>query len=373
MTLRKSFFQKAIAFHKRQPLVRLSPYVLSRFHCNEPKVVDIELTNRCNLRCKMCWFYGERGIGDRYQGSELSTHDVFSLVDQLSKYKPKIYLGGSEPFLRQDLFVILEYIKSQGFIVECATNGTLLDHGKIEILVTLKVDHITFSVDGPEKLHDNIRGEGGFKKVTLAIKELSEFKKKRGSIKPKISVNITITAHVPGHLEEIINALKDATNDGVDSYRIHHLWYITNGELSAHQSAIKQLLGCMAAGAKSHLIPGSQVLDATSLADEISSLTNRSKVTSFPDLAYKDILKYYSEDGCIKERCIAPFFVAVVKPNGDVKFCPDEWIDDFVLGNVRNDSFDNIWNNDKARKFRAVLFKQKHFAGCKRCSWMYAF
>jgi len=321
----------------------------------------------------MCWFYGERGIGDRYRDAELSTHEVLSLIDQLSKYKPKIYMGGSEPFLRKDLFVILEYIKQQGLIVECATNGTLLDHGKIEILVTLEVDHITFSVDGPEKLHDNIRGEGGFKKLTLAIKELSECKKKRGRIKPKISVNVTITANIMGYLRETITALMDATNDGIDSYRMHHLWYITKGELSAHQSAINELLGCMAAGAESHLIPGSQVLDPASLVNEISSFANQSKVTSFPDLAHKDILKYYSEDGCIKERCIAPFFVAVVKPNGDVKFCPDEWIDDFVLGNVRNESFKNIWNNDKARKFRAILFRQKHFAGCKRCSWMYAF
>jgi len=373
MILRESTLQKVRAFHKCHPLVRLLPYILSGFRCEAPKTVDLELTNRCNLRCKMCWFHGERGIGDRYQGSELSIHEVFSLVDQLSKYKPNIYLGGSEPFIRQDLLVILEYIKSHALTVTFTTNGTLLDSRKIEMLVTLGIDYVIFSVYGQEQLDDLIRGEGVFRKVTSVIKELSEYKKKRGSVKPYTSVNFTINANLTHHLEEAINALRDATDDEVDTYRIHHLWYITHKELSMHQSVTKQLLGCMAPGAESHLIPGSQVLDPTSLADEISSLTNRSKVTSFPDLTHQDILKYYSEDGCIKGRCIAPFFVAVVKPNGDVKFCPDEWIDDFVLGNVRNDSFDNIWNNDKARKFRAVLLKQKHFAGCKRCSWMYSF
>jgi len=363
----------AYGAYVKYPLVRLLPYLLSGFKCGAPRTVDLELTNRCNLRCKMCWFHGENGIGDRYNGMELSTDEVGHLIDQLSRYKPNIYLGGSEPFARQDLLIILEYIKSHGLTVSFTTNGTLLDSGKIEMLVTLGIDQVIFSVDGQEELHDRIRGKGVFKKVTSVIRELSEYKKRRGSIKPSISVNLTINANLAHHIREAIDAVRDATNGEVARYRIHHLWYVTHNELSLHQSAIKQRLGCMAAGAESHFIPSSEVLDPASLADEISSLTNQSKVTSFPDLGHKDILKYYSEGSCIKERCIAPFFVAVVKPNGDVKFCPDEWIDDFVLGNVRNDSFGDIWNNDKARKFRAVLFKQKHFAGCKRCSWMYAF
>ncbi len=61
------------------------------------------------------------------------------------------------------------------------------------------------------------------------------------------------------------------------------------------------------------------------------------KVTMFPDLQYADIVRYYSERPRFEKRCIAPFFGAVIKPNGDVKFCPDEWIDDYILGNLRND------------------------------------
>ena len=131
MGVRDSTFYKVRTFHRCHTLVKLLPCILSGFRCDAPQTVDLEITNKCNLHCQMCWFYGERGIGDRYRDAELSPHEVFSLIDQLSKYKPKIYIGGSEPFLRKDLFVILEYIKQQGLIVECATNGTLLDHGKI--------------------------------------------------------------------------------------------------------------------------------------------------------------------------------------------------------------------------------------------------
>lgn len=352
--------------------LRLIPFVFSRFRCFAPPVVDIELTNRCDLHCRMCWFYGECGIGDNYQGLELSTDEVFSLVDQLSKNKPQIYIGGGEPFLREDLFIIFEYMKRLGFVVSFTTNGALFDHRKIEMLVNLGIDHVTFSIDGDEKLHDHIRGKGIFKKVTSAVKELSEYRKKRGNNKPVISINFTVTSDLTNHLQEAIKAIKEATNHGADIYRIHHLWYITHKELSAHQSAVKQSLGCKAAGAGSHLITSAQGIGPHSLADEISLLKGQPKITSFPDLSWHEIVNYYSESKSMKGRCTAPFFKVVIKPNGDVKFCPDEWIDDFVLGNIRHDRFDTIWNNDRARRFREVLFKKKCFSGCMRCSWMYA-
>ena len=352
--------------------LKVFPFVFSLFRCSKPTLVDIELTNRCELRCKMCWLHGEHGIGDTCSGSELSTEEVFSLVDHLSSFKPRIYLGGAEPLLREDLFIILEYLKRHGLVVSFTTNGALFDPRKIEMLVALEIDQVTFSIDGNEKLHNQIRGEGMFKKVTSAIKELSECRQKGDSNKPVISINFTITSDLTNHLHEAIKAVKEATNDGADIYRLHHLWHISHNELSAHQSAIKKNLGCNAEGAASHWITSSQGIDPRSLANEVSLLKNQSRVTSFPDLPPHEIVNYYSESEGMGGRCIAPFFRVVIKPNGDVKFCPDEWIDDFVLGNIRHDNFDTIWNNERARRFRAVLFKEKCFAGCKRCSWLYS-
>jgi radical SAM protein with 4Fe4S-binding SPASM domain len=363
--------QKVNRAHTVRTLVRLLPHVCSRFRCSAPTSVDIELTNRCNLRCRMCWFHGENGVGDNYRYGELSTSEVMCLIDRLLKHKPNIYLGGAEPFMRQDLWIILDYIKRKGLTVSLTTNGTLLDPVKAEMLVRFKVDRVNFSVDGPEDLHDGIRGEGSFKKVVSAINELSDHKKKRGVVTPTLAVNVTVTATSASHLRAALQSVRDATHNGPDVYIIHHLWYLTHEELSVHQFSVRQVLGCMAPGAAAHVIPSSQVLDPAALAHEIVSLKDWPKVTSFPDLSYHDIVKYYSEGDGIQERCTAPFSRVVIKPNGDVKFCPDEWIDDFVLGNIRNESFDSIWNNDKARMFRASLFKEKYFAGCKRCSWRY--
>jgi radical SAM protein with 4Fe4S-binding SPASM domain len=256
--------------------------------------------------------------------------------------------------------------------VSFTTNGTLLDAQKLEMLVALGVDSVNFSIDGNEELHDRVRGRGVFRKAALSIKELSECKTNRASKKPIITVNITITCNLMGHLKETLSAIRDSTNDVADFYLLHHLWYITQNELSGHRSTIKQKLGCKVPGAASHLLPGSRIPDPSALADEIASLGSWPKVKMFPNLQYTDIVKYYSERPSIRRRCIAPFWGVVIKPNGDVKFCPDEWIDDYILGSVRNDSFHDIWNNKKARKFRAVLLREKHFEGCNRCSWMYS-
>ncbi len=372
MALRESTHQKVAISSDLRRLTRLLPCILSGFRAHAPRIIDLELTNRCNLRCRMCWFYGESGIGDKHRGRELSTDEVFRLIDQVSNLKSAIYLGGAEPLLRRDFFEILDYIKARGLSVSFTTNGTLLDPGKIEVLVRLGVEHIAFSVDGHEQLHDDIRGEGAYKRVVLAIRELSSCRKQRGSRKPFISINMTVTTTLPTRLKETIDAAMDATDDGVDCYRIHHLWFITRKELLAHQAATRQFLGCSAAGAASHLIPSSQVLDVAPLADELLSLKGWSKVRSFPDLSHDDLLQYYTEGGKIDQRCIAPFLGVVIKPNGDVTFCPDEWIDDYILGNVRDDSLEAIWNNARARKFRSALFRQKCFPGCKRCSFMYS-
>jgi MoaA/NifB/PqqE/SkfB family radical SAM enzyme len=133
------------------------------------KAIDIELSNQCNLHCKMCWFHGETGIGNKFRGQELETSEIFKLIDQIAEYKPKIYLGGSEPFIRQDLIAILEYIKSRDLTVSFATNGTLMNFEKIAAIVDMKHD-IKISIDGKESLHDYIQ-KWCFKKAT-AVKEL---------------------------------------------------------------------------------------------------------------------------------------------------------------------------------------------------------
>jgi radical SAM protein with 4Fe4S-binding SPASM domain len=345
------------------------------FHNNssKPTVIDIELSNKCNLACNMCWFHGESGVGDKYRGRELTTDEVTGFIKDVSKYRPSIYMGGTEPFVREDFLSILEYIKKLGLRVSFSTNGTLLDSKKLQTLVALGVDDVRFSIDGYEALHDQIRGKGVFRKAISGIRELFEYKMERNVRKPFVTVNITITPSIIGHVEEAVKEIREAVQDKVDIIKIHHLWYATQKELWQHQKEVRKYLHCGAPGAASHLISLPKEIDPLALSHEIHKVIDLPKVRCFPNLDKNGIVHYYSEFSKKKYRCYAPFHGAVIKPNGDVKFCPDEWIDDYIIGNIREESFERIWNSKNARNFRSVILWKKSFFGCKRCSWMYSF
>jgi radical SAM protein with 4Fe4S-binding SPASM domain len=362
-----------IMFSNLSKYLPVMDLVRSNYFYKGPSHVDIELTNRCNLRCKMCWFHGENGIGDRYRNSEMTTAEIIELINQLAEYRPYIYFGGAEPFIREEFIEILAYAKRFSLPISFTTNGTLLDRNKIENIIDLRIDTINFSIDGYEELHDRLRGNGNFRKAMSTIQYLLECKKRGKINKPEIVVNITANPLIIGHLKETIDSIRNSAGDEIDFYRIHHLWFITPGELKAHEEEIQKALERRAPLAGSHCIALSQKHDSTVLSDEISELKNNRKIIFFPDIHGKEIQAFYSDGYRLTKRCMAPFHAVLVKPNGDLKFCPDEWIDDYVLGNVRNNRFKAIWNNKEARNFRSVIFRKRSFPACKRCSWMHCF
>jgi radical SAM protein with 4Fe4S-binding SPASM domain len=355
---------------KYLPLVHL---VRSNYFSKGPRYVDIELSNRCNLRCKMCWFHGENGIGDRYRHSEMTTAEIKELINQLAEYRPCLYFGGGEPFIREEFIEILAHAKRFSLPISFTTNATLLDPNKIEKIIELRIDTINFSIDGYEELHDRLRGNGNFRRAISNIQLLLERKKKEKIETPGTFVNITVTPLIIGHLKETIDSIRNLTQDEIDFYRIHHLWFITPGELEAHQREVRTVLERRAPLARSHCMALSPSYHSTALSDEILELRDNRKVIFFPDIHGPEIRAFYSDGYRSTRRCMAPFQAVLVKPNGDLKFCPDEWIDDYVLGNVRNERFRTIWDNKKTRYFRSTIFRKKSFPACKRCSWMYSY
>ena len=88
-------------------------------------------------------------------------------------------------------------------------------------------------------------------------------------------------------------------------------------------------------------------------------------------LKLKDLNKYYSDMhfSVGKRRCFSPWFAANIMPNGDVTFCMD--YPDYVLGNIKKESFLNLWNSPKAIDFRSKLKKYKKFPICNRCCQLF--
>jgi radical SAM protein with 4Fe4S-binding SPASM domain len=349
----------------------LLQFIRSNYLSGGPACVDIELTSRCNLRCPMCWFHGQAGVGDRYEASEMTTSDVTRIIDQVKRYRPRVYFGGAEPLIRPDFIAVVRYARERELPVAFTTNATLLEREISENLIDLGVDQINVSLDGTEEMHDEIRSRGSFRRATSNVRQLLEARRARGARRPLVAVNLTVNPLVAGHLRDAIQDIQEETGGELDLLTIHHLWFVTVAELRAHQEAVGKALRRSAPGAASHCISYAGTLDSAALADEISGLEAFERLQSFPALEGTGVLRFYSEGYRSGRRCVAPFQAVVIKPNGDVVFCPDEWIDDYVLGNVRTDSFDRIWSGPEARRFRSALLWRGSFAACQRCSWMH--
>jgi MoaA/NifB/PqqE/SkfB family radical SAM enzyme len=126
----------------------------------KPIFVSWEITVKCNLRCKYCnsWLRNY---------TELNTEDVFRTISTLSRMGTRVIrITGGEPLLRNDIVDIINYIYSLGIFVALSTNGILFPE---KIAKINKLDSVTISLDGPEKIHDSIRGEGSYNKAIQAI------------------------------------------------------------------------------------------------------------------------------------------------------------------------------------------------------------
>ncbi len=95
---------------------------------------SIDLTQRCNLTCLMC--YINQPAGSRAaRAQELSTAQFAAILDQLvaAGVFSMLYTGG-EPLLRPDFADLWRYGKRQGLLLSLFTNGTLLTEREADLL-----------------------------------------------------------------------------------------------------------------------------------------------------------------------------------------------------------------------------------------------
>lgn len=134
--------------------LKLGYYFLKNliFGIKYPFGLSFDVTNKCNLRCKHCYFLEQNHL------NELSDEDFIKKVKEIKNRYPTIifvsWVGG-EPLLRKN--ILNEGMKLFPFNV-VVTNGTIE-------LPAWKNCVFNISVDGTEKHYEKIRGRGFYKIV----------------------------------------------------------------------------------------------------------------------------------------------------------------------------------------------------------------
>ncbi len=137
-----------------RPQLRPSPAPSLRY-------LELQLTDRCNLRCKHCY------IGDG-SGRELGVAEVRSVLKEFEEMQGlRVLLTGGEPLLHSRFDEINEMLPDLSLRRVLFTNGMLLDR---PVLRRLKVHEIQVSIDGLQPAHEKLRGPGTWDAALNALR-----------------------------------------------------------------------------------------------------------------------------------------------------------------------------------------------------------
>lgn len=178
------FYSSAVSTEKNYDVKEILKYLISKNFLTFDKscgyipqhsqkmplldLVNLRITNKCNFKCIHC-FPDARNLSE-----EFSTDELYGIINKLAEYKVvHLTLTGGEPFLNKDLITLVHYANTMGIVVSICTNASLITDEIINDLKRCGLGALKISLDGPTALeHDKYRGNGKFEKVIPKIKKI---------------------------------------------------------------------------------------------------------------------------------------------------------------------------------------------------------
>ncbi len=317
----------------------------------EPKWIAWEVTRRCNLKCVHCRSSSELEIEGH---PDFSFAEATRLIDDISSYaQPVVVLSGGEPLLRKDVFDIASYGTGKGLRMCLATNGTLVTE---EICTKIKeagIKMVSLSLDGSTaEIHDNFRSQPGAFEGTLNA--AAQFRKHGISF----LINSSFTKR---NQEDIPNIYKLAKEIGATA------WYmfmivptgrgrdIMNELISAED--YEKLLGWHYDMEKEE----DDLLVRPTCAPHYYRIILQKSKQNKEDFKRRSLK--FSTGG--SKGCLAGQLICLIDVDGDVLPCsyfPKP------AGNVRKQSFRDIWENSEL--FKDLRDFDKYKGRCGSCEYV---
>lgn len=128
------------------------------------------ITGRCNYNCKYCYAKRFKEL------PELDTYECMRIISEASKLGIRnIAFTGGEPFIRNDIFELVEWSLKCGVKASITTNGSLIDNEKAKRIHDLGI-FLYISLDGIGGQHELLRDKGSWATLNRTFNILNEFK-----------------------------------------------------------------------------------------------------------------------------------------------------------------------------------------------------
>lgn len=146
-----------------------------------PFVVMFELTYNCNEKCVHCFNPGasrnDSEKSERNKREEINISHYEKLLDELKQLGTvKIILTGGDPFVKRDIWKLIEMIYDRDFALDIYTNGLGI-LGRVERLANFYPRSVGLSVySANTEVHDSItRVRGSLNKTLKVAEDLAQF------------------------------------------------------------------------------------------------------------------------------------------------------------------------------------------------------
>ncbi len=350
---------------------------------NLPRNITLHLTENCNLRCKMCYFWGDSGCysikNSKSQPKTLDFNLVKTLIRDLTPTKPWYSLFGGEPLLYPHFKDLVKEIKKGGSFVDTPTNGTLISKNA-EMLVSEGFDSIRVSLDGPKNVNDKQRGIGSYERAIAGIEILYDEKKRKRSKTPNISIIYTVTPANFDTIEEFF--LHDLNLDYIDWITIQMQNFLTQEMGDSYAKLLKSEFGLVSDYYWQSLVRNIDEFDSIDIFElteqvnvvrEILSEKQKNILLLPPTFSPENLKAYLKADwkGMQDQftTCYSPFVSADIVANGDVAPCHIFY--DLVMGNLHKNSISEIWNSPRYIKFKNMMKQHPFMPICSGCCILY--
>lgn len=303
--------------------------------------------SRCDCRCLMCDIWKERATREISE-AQLQGH----LLSMKQLEVQWVVLSGGEPLLHSNLFSLTTRLKQAGMRVTLLSSGQRLVDLAAE--VASGTDDAILSLDGPEPIHDAIRGvSGAFERLREGVREVRRHKPAY-----PFSCRTTVQRQNFRFLRQTLLAARSAGFDSIS--------YLAADVTS---TAFNHPQGWPISGRQKVAVPeeelGQLEEEVECLIQEHADEIRSGYVRESPEKLRRIVRHFRAQSGQVEPlapRCNAPWISAVVEANGTVRPC----FFHRALGNAESQSLFDIINSSDALRFRESLDVETN-PTCQRC------
>lgn len=334
-----------------------SPHKVQKLASDRRPIVVWNTTRTCNLHCVHCYTDSDNL---KYEG-ELTTNEAFKLIDELSDFGiPSLLFSGGEPFMRKDLFTLLEYASKKNVRPVISTNGTLIDRETAQRVKDSGVVYVGISLDGLEAINDKFRGvEGAFGRTMKGFDNCR-------AVNQRVGLRLTLTERNFLDLHGIFDFIE---KEQINRACFYHLVYSGRGSAISKDdlthSESRQAMDIILERTKDYFDRNLDIniLTVDNHVDGVYTYL-KMKEKNMPEA--EDIYSMLKWNGGAANS--SGVGIGNIDFFGNVH--PDQFWQDYSFGNIRERNFGDIWMDESDPIMRGLKHKAEHIKGrCRLCKY----